>query len=336
MSRRSKLTGGGSRPNTQNEELAADGLASRRRDAPPLAQGPRIELIHRMSHFLLSHPFKGAGFLATQIPKFLVPAASGPVRVRTAEGLDLIVDPKTDSGVQRTLYMCGTYEPGTLKVIRSCLRQSDTFIDVGCNIGVISTFASRLVGPGGAIISFEPEPELYRRLLENLALNGSDNVHPFPLAMGSASGRAKLYPCSPNKGHTSLVRPNSVEPEAEEVEVGTLDEFIALHNVPGVRMVKIDVEGWELEVLKGARRLFSGRDAPILSIECSRLHPLEGGSVGDLLELITTLNDFLVFKDKRGMPPLTPVRIEAALPRHGNLFCFLPGHLQSVPNRLFR
>lgn len=305
---------------------------------PPILTGTRIEMAHRVSQFLLSHPFVGAGLLASGIAKILMPPQLGRVRIRTAYGFELLVNPSADFGVQRPLYLFGTYEGSTLKLIRHCLRPGDTFVDVGSNIGLMSVLASRVVGPKGTVYSFEPEPGLHKQLLENLGINQSDNVHPFPFAIGSARAKSELYLDSRNMGHTSLMPPTLGSTSGIGVEVRALDELAISLNIRTMRMIKIDVEGWELEVLIGARRVLGGEQAPIMSIECSRLHPLKGGTVEDLLEAIKATNDYSVFRWKRGIVGrlrLVPVHTESDLPHDGNLCCFLPSHLAEVPRLLF-
>ena len=96
-----------------------------------------------INHFLFANPFMGSGRLINLISKIFIPKPKGPRLVHTIYGFDIIcMDPVNDKGVERPLYLTGTYETGTLSVIDKCLREGDIFIDVGANIGLMSIFSS--------------------------------------------------------------------------------------------------------------------------------------------------------------------------------------------------
>jgi FkbM family methyltransferase len=249
----------------------------------------------------------------------------------------MIVDPGSGGGLERSLYLEGIYEAGTLDVLRRILRTGDTFLDVGANIGLMTLAASRWAGRDGRVYAFEPVPETYDLLRRNLEINGSANVHARCLALGSTSGTARVYERPEvNRGAASLVRPENPTRD-HRVEVGTLDEFLHGEGVEDVRAVKADVEGWELEVLRGGRRLFSRVGAPILIIECSRNQPMRGGSPPDLFRFIGSMNDYRVFRlegGKSSVSRLIEIQNVGELSEHDNLFCFLPSHLHLLEGRL--
>jgi len=101
--------------------------------------------------------------------------------------------------------------------------------------------------------------------------------------------------------------------------------------------MKVDVEGWELEVLRGGKELLSRDDAPALCIEFSVSHPMAGGQPRDLFDLVIALgyDVYRCAKSKGVASPLVPVRSYDDLPEHDNLFCFKPAQRASLPAALF-
>lgn len=95
---------------------------------------------------------------------------SDPALILTLYGFKMKVD-KVGEGIESHLRLFGTYEKGTLQIMRFILKEGSAFLDGGANIGFMSLYASKLVGPQGKVFAFEPYPETYNKLLENLGLN---------------------------------------------------------------------------------------------------------------------------------------------------------------------
>jgi len=109
-----------------------------------------------------------------------------------------------------------------------------------------------------------------------------------------------------------------------DVEVLPLDEIIQAQGLRHVRMVKIDVEGWELEVLKGATTLLGQENPPILCIEYSAMQPMHGGTLLDLARWLTRINSYRLYRlafGKHHLGQLKLVGSEQELPYDDNLFC---------------
>jgi len=293
----------------------------------------RLRLTHSISRFLEAHSFKGSRRLRSFLIKLLAPTPRGSTIVQTLYGFDIIVDPVADKGLEKEIYYYGTYEAGTLDVIRRCLRAGDTFIDVGANIGFISLFASHFVGANGVVYSFEPVPEIFKILQRNISLNEIGNILAYNFALGSTSNSATIhYNWDKSRGSASLI-PYKENSRSREVCIQTLDEFVTENRLFNIRMVKIDVEGWELEVLKGSKNLLSSPSAPIICVEYSNLHKTQGGQLLNIYDFILSINHYQIYKLEKGKSRKSRlIRISSAedLPYHDNLFCFLPADLENL------
>ena len=248
-----------------------------------------------------------------------------PVACMTKHDFNIIVQPGIDKGVERSIWLNGTYEEGTLAIFSMLLRKGDVVLDVGANIGLMTLHAACLVGETGKVFSFEPMPEIFAQLQSNIELNSATQVHPFSMALGAESGALPIFAHPEiNRGSSSLLCDVTAKP-AHVTRVLTLDEFVSREVPTPIRLVKVDVEGWELEVLKGAKATLSGQDAPILCVECSELHPISGGSIADLFDFIRRVNGYrcFVLEHGKGRPSdLIEVKNTDQLPQHDNLFCF--------------
>jgi len=169
-----------------------------------------------------------------------------------------------DAYIGRSLDVYGEYSEGELALFRDLLRPGDVAVDVGANIGALTIGMARMVAPGGTVIAFEPQRTIFDVLCHNLRQNGLANVTAYRRALGSAPGAIRVPPLdysgAENFGGVSLGGA-----QGEEVEVVTLD-VLAL---PRLRLLKVDVEGMEREVLAGARQTI-GRLQPALYIENDR------------------------------------------------------------------
>jgi FkbM family methyltransferase len=167
------------------------------------------------------------------------------------------------------------YRPD-FRAIELLLEAGDTAVDVGANVGTHSIMMSRAVGPQGRVIAFEPTPTTAWLMRENLALNRVENVELHAAAVSDALGGVEInvfeqrYAAWNSRGPASN---DGISPiDVVEVRAVTLDE--ALDGVERVAFLKIDVEGFELEVLRGASRLLSAGAVECLSFEISQV-PLQ-------------------------------------------------------------
>lgn len=159
-----------------------------------------------------------------------------------------------------------------------------TVVDVGANVGVYTGLFSKSVGPHGKVIALEPSPSNWRALCKAASVNHWDNVELHQIAAADRSGHMH-FECSVfNSGNNAL----SVDGRSGgglEVEVASLDSIVAGRKV---HFIKIDVQGWEASVLRGARQTLSENRPLSVRVEIWPSGLLRAGSsadeVVDLLE----------------------------------------------------
>jgi FkbM family methyltransferase len=186
-------------------------------------------------------------------------------------------------------YVDGRYEPNEMFAISKLLGPGMTFVDIGANEGVFTLLAAAAVGPSGSVHAFEPSPREGARLRSNVELNRFTNVHVHALALGSKTGVATLNVAGPDHpGHNTLGAFSYAESSHQSVEVPlvTLDDVLEREDVTQLDVVKIDVEGSETAVIRGARRTLE-RFRPTIVVEAFEpaLQAM-GSSVRELLDLV--------------------------------------------------
>lgn len=278
-------------------------------------------IAHKLISFLRDKDIRGIRRLSVGLPRILLPNPKkvGPHILRTIHGFSLKIDPSRDSGVELSLFQTGTYEKGTLHLIEELLKPGDCFVDVGANIGLMSVFASQCVGQTGKVIAFEAHPQTYDLLKYNIELNKAANIEPYAFALGDAQSTAVIYDnWDINRGGASLVIRNEGS-QGHEVEVRTLDELL-----PDVdpKLIKVDVEGFELQVLKGARNIIAAA-RPALIVEFSALRDNRYDNF-ELIDFIESFGFYGLYKlagTKERKSELVKITSREALPEHDNVVC---------------
>jgi FkbM family methyltransferase len=164
------------------------------------------------------------------------------------------------------------------------LRPGMTFFDVGANVGIFSVPAAKKL-ESGRVFAFEPSRWTYQRLVENTQLNKLMNVCAVHSALGDSKGEGVLRVNATGKdGLNTLGKPTHEDSEIvamETVPITTLDDFMRENLVSHIDAIKIDTEGAELLVFRGARELLARADAPLILYEGGFLskgfgyHPVE-------------------------------------------------------------
>jgi len=170
-----------------------------------------------------------------------------------------------DRYIGRSLCLYGEFSEIEGQLFSRLLGPGDLLIEVGANIGAHTVHLARLVGPKGMVLAYEPQRVIFQLLCANLALNRLSNVRARRAAVGRRAGSLKVpsldYTGEANFGGVSLRRVAAGEP----VRVIPLDSL----RLDSLRLLKVDVEGMEFEVLSGAGQLIA-RHRPLLYVENDR------------------------------------------------------------------
>jgi FkbM family methyltransferase len=232
----------------------------------------------------------------------------------------------------RWLYRAWRYryrlEPREIGLLSRQLRPGDTAVDIGAHKGAYSYWMRKAVGASGAVYAFEPQPVLATRLAALVVEVGYRNVRVENLALSSAAGTMTLT--VPGSGTSPGA---SLEPGAGRstgitypVKVTTLDAYFAGPERDGIRLIKCDAEGHELEVFRGGQALLE-QARPVLLFECEQRH--RRGSVAEVFGWLQERGYRGFYIDRDGPQDIEgfdPGRHQARSgePGYVNNFLFLP------------
>ena len=221
---------------------------------------------HRAWH--LRWPFAAGKQVPEHLSRFFVPFV--PIWVDVEPGVTMRLDPY--DYVTEAILLDRTWEPQTTRELLRHLHAGGTFVDVGAHVGWYTLQAARAVGPRGHVIAVEPNPEILPQLRDNIRASGVGAfVVVAPVACSDSETTLTLYAASrANTGETSLSAINAGQAKGAtasySVRARRLDDIVKEAHTGRVDAVKIDVEGAEFLVLKGAAETLD-RDKPVVSLE---------------------------------------------------------------------
>jgi FkbM family methyltransferase len=204
-------------------------------------------------------------------------------RARTRDGARLEVDASDLVGTYIAYF--GVWEPNLTSWLEARLRPGDVFVDVGANVGYFTVLSSRLVGASGRIVSIEPSPLTNTVLRRNIAANGGENVRVENVAAFDSSGEVVVFGASERIVGGTTLDPDWADRWAFDTQVSVsaepLSNLLSDDEVARAAVLKIDVEGSELQVLEGMEPIL-----PRLRDDVAIVLELEGEAVGIATETL--------------------------------------------------
>ena len=222
----------------------------------------------------------------------------GQMPVVTRAGLRWCLD--LNEGIDFSIYFLRCYEFTTARAIRRLVGSGSTVLDIGANIGAHTLSFAQLVGPGGRVYAFEPTEFAYAKLMRNLDLN--------PEISGRVTANQMMLvdrPDSEPPKHLYASWPLETKERVHPKHLGralatdhatatTLDSYVKRENLQKVDFIKLDVDGYECQVLRGALKTLE-RFRPVILFELAPYHLAEAGeSVEDLVSIFASSNYVLL------------------------------------------
>jgi FkbM family methyltransferase len=188
-----------------------------------------------------------------------------------------------DDYVGQSVYYFGDLDPKLSWILQTVLRPGDQFIDVGANIGLLTFLGSQLVGETGRVLAIDPQPKVVVCLENALERNQTSNVVFEKCGVGEQSGELTLHVPSGNLGSASFTALPGEKTETFRVPVRTLKEILKQHQFESCRLVKLDVEDWEAEVVGGAEEVWRKTPPPAIIFEFREATNISDSEVGQRL-----------------------------------------------------
>ena len=174
----------------------------------------------------------------------------------------------SDTSIASSILTNGTYDPALLTEIKSTLKSGCVFIDGGANIGFFSLIASKLVGTKGAVVAFEPTPLTFSYLKKNIKVNNISNVIVSNKGLSSAEKNLPFLLTKNPEGNSIISTENKKLKAGDKViKISTIsiDKFCKQNHLKKIDLIKLDIEGQELEAIKGSKYiLLSNKNIKII------------------------------------------------------------------------
>jgi FkbM family methyltransferase len=213
---------------------------------------------------------------------------NGEAVVVMADGRRFLLEPAIKAARLYTVPFRGTFEAKETEFLRGFVKRGDECIDVGASFGWFSTLFAKAAGPTGRVHAFEPIPSTLVALRRNLELSACDNVEVNDLALDDAAGARPIF--VPEAGVSGSFRLPRQERDFDAFEIRTtrLDDYVAARGLKRVDLIKADIEGAELSMLRGAAVTLA-RFRPVLMIEVQgHSTRLFGHTPGDVFDFLKT------------------------------------------------
>lgn len=274
----------------------------------------RLLMLRRLTRWLVTLP---GGTRCLHPARHILPKPEAPITIVDFDG-DLKMALRLDEHMQSFIFWRGGYNRDLAMVLDRILRPGMTVIDAGANIGEITLLAAKRVAPDGAVVAFEPVPEIADSLAANLAANGFAHAIVKRMALSDSEGKMPIYRASEpirdgtfNDGLGSLFVDDGDQKEAGTIPVSTLDREVVELGLDKVDLIKMDIEGAELPALRGAESLLR-RDHPVLIVEVQEETARAAGyTTADIFAFLTRLGyRFETIRDDGSVSSLDPEQLQ--------------------------
>lgn len=195
-------------------------------------------------------------------------------------------------GIDFAIFLLGAFEPDTLKVFERLVRPGMTVLDIGANIGAHTLHLGQLVGTSGRVIAFEPTTWAFGKLMNNLALNPEISAHVIAQQAMLVGDSGQTVPEN-IPSSWPLKSDQNVHPKLRGRDMATTgsiamtaDSFLSQSKVDKIDFIKLDVDGYECDVLSGMQRTLR-KQQPIILMELSPYVLMEKGhSIQKLIDIL--------------------------------------------------
>lgn len=223
-------------------------------------------------------PIRRGSYMPATIAKHI---ASAPLWTQLQPGVKMLLDPQ--DLISRVLLETGEWDPDTWRAMATYLPIGGTFVDVGAHMGHCSLLAATLVGSEGRVVAIEANPEMVQHLSQNIQASGA-GIEVQPVACSDSEGLLEIYVAPrANSGSSSISKANASLKgplrKGYPVQARTLDAVFKQLNITRVDVLKIDVEGAELQVLNGAKEtLASCQPVVVIELDDQLLRAMQSSS----------------------------------------------------------
>lgn len=215
----------------------------------------RFNIFQRVHRFGARGTLESFGYLGNYyVSKYILRKR---LLTRRIQDYQLCLDPWLP-GISRTLFISGTREEQLKYVLEQEVLPGSNVLDLGANIGSYTIMLARLVGPSGKVYALEPEPRNFSLLEGNIGLNKMEGqVKAFNIAAGDKKDRLKFYISEYSNMHTFVPHSREGKPSkaltGESLDMEVIDLSSFLNGKLPVDLIRMDIEGYEVEVLIGLR-----------------------------------------------------------------------------------